>query len=132
MEAAVDPRARPVRVLVADDEPLFVDRVMALLAREERIDVVGAARDGREAVDLAISLAPEVIVMDISMPLLDGIEAARRIREVRSDASILILTGSSMSAEIDRSRQVGVAAFLTKDRIATQLVDAILDLGPSS
>ncbi|HEV8602777.1 MAG TPA: response regulator transcription factor [Gaiellaceae bacterium] len=132
MEAAVDPRARPVRVLVADDEPLFVDMVMALLAREERIDVVGAARDGREAVDLAISLAPEVIVMDISMPLLDGIEAARRIREVRSDASILILTGSSMSAEIDRSRQVGVAAFLTKDRIATQLVDAILDLGPSS
>jgi DNA-binding NarL/FixJ family response regulator len=67
--------------------------------------------------------------MDISMPMLDGIEAARQIREQHPDACILVLTGSSISADIDRSRQAGVAAFLTKDRLGTQLVDAILDLG---
>jgi DNA-binding NarL/FixJ family response regulator len=67
--------------------------------------------------------------MDISMPTLDGIEAARKIREHLPDACILVLTGSSISTDIDRSRLAGVDAFLTKDRLGTQLVDAIIDLG---
>ena len=129
MEAAPDPRARRVRVLIADDEPLFVEMIEALLASDDRVEVVGTAADGEQAVELARSLEPDVTLMDISMPTLDGIEAARKIREHQPSARILVLTGSSISADVDRSRLAGVAAFLTKDRLGTQLVDAILDLG---
>jgi two-component system nitrate/nitrite response regulator NarL len=129
MEAAPDPQGRPVRVLVADDEPLFVDTVKALLAGDDRVEIVGTANNGQDAVDLATALEPDVTLMDISMPVLDGIEAARRIRLQTPNATILILTGSSIAADIDRARQAGVAGFLTKDRLGTQLVDAILDLG---
>ncbi len=129
VEPVPDPRPRRVRVLIADDEPLFVETIEALLAEDDRVEVVGTAADGEEAVKLARSLEPDVILMDISMPTLDGIEAAREIREHLPAARILVLTGSSISADIDRSRQAGVAAFLTKDRLGTQLLDAIIDLG---
>jgi DNA-binding NarL/FixJ family response regulator len=128
MKAAPAPRSRPVRVLIADDEPLFVETVEAVLAGDERVEVVGTATDGKDAVELAAKLAPDVTLMDISMPVLDGIEATRRIREQHPDACVLVLTGSSISADVDRARQAGVAAFLTKDRLGSQLVDAILEL----
>jgi DNA-binding NarL/FixJ family response regulator len=120
---------RPVRVLIADDDPLFIENVEALLSDDERVDVVGTATDGKEAVELAIALAPDVTLMDISMPGLDGIEATRLIREQLPSASVLVLTGSSISADVDRAMQAGVAAFLTKDRLGTQLVNAILEVG---
>jgi DNA-binding NarL/FixJ family response regulator len=126
MEAA-EAHARPVRVLVADDEPLFVESVEALLHSDERVRVVGSATNGQDAVDLARGLEPDVILMDISMPVLDGIEAARRIRLDHPATAVLILTGSSIAADVDRARQAGVAGFLTKDRIGTQLVNAILE-----
>jgi DNA-binding NarL/FixJ family response regulator len=128
MEAAEAPRARPVRVLIADDEPLFVESVEALLQGDDRVKVVGSATNGQDAVDLARALAPDVTLMDISMPVLDGIEAARRIRLDHPSAAILILTGSSISADVDRARQAGVAGFLTKDRLGSQLVNAILEV----
>jgi len=127
MEAAEAPHERPVRVLIADDERLFVESVEALLHNDERVTVIGSATNGQDAVDLALALEPDVTLMDISMPVLDGIEAARRIRLVLPDAAILILTGSSTAADIDRARQAGVAGFLTKDRIGTQLIGAILE-----
>ena len=129
MEAAPSPRTRPVRVLIVDDEPLFVETVEALLAGEERAEVVGTAANGKQAVELATALTPDVTFMDISMPILDGIEATRLIRERLPNACVLVLTGSSISADVDRARQAGVAAFLTKDRLGTQLVDAILEVG---
>ena len=129
MEAAPAPQARPLRVLVADDDPLFVETVKALLAGDDRVEVVGTASNGQDAVDLANALVPDLTLMDISMPVLDGIEAARRIRLEQPSAAVLILTGSSIATDIDRARQAGVAGFLTKDRLGTQLVDAILELG---
>lgn len=129
MGAAPAPHPRPLRVLVADDEPLFVETVKALLAGDDRVEVVGTASNGQDAVDLANALAPDLTLMDISMPVLDGIEAARRIRLEQPSATVLILTGSSIATDIDRARQAGVAGFLTKDRLGTQLVDAILELG---
>jgi two-component system, NarL family, nitrate/nitrite response regulator NarL len=129
--AAHDPDVEPVspvRVLIADDEPLFVDSVAALLNNDERVKVIGTASNGQDAVDLASALEPDVTLMDISMPMLDGIEAARRIRLALPNATILILTGSSIAADVDRARQAGVAGFLTKDRIGTQLVSAILEV----
>lgn len=125
---ALEPDVDPVRVLIADDEPLFVDSVAALLNNDERVRVIGTASNGQDAVDLATALQPDVTLMDISMPMLDGIEAARRIRLAIPDATILILTGSSIAADVDRARQAGVAGFLTKDRIGTQLVTAILQV----
>ncbi len=127
MEAAHDPRERPVTVLIADDERLFVDSVEALLSNDDRLKVIGTADNGQDAVDLARALVPDVMLMDIAMPVLDGIEAARRIRLELPNACILILTGSSIAADVDRARQAGVAGFLTKDRIGTQLVSAILE-----
>ncbi len=129
MAAAPRPHTRPVRVLIVDDEPLFVETVEALLAGDTRVEVVGTAANGKQAVELVGTLTPDVTLMDISMPILDGIEATRRIRERFPDACVLVLTGSSISADVDRARQAGVAAFLTKDRLGTQLVDAILEVG---
>ena len=128
MELAPDPQQGPARVRIADDEPLFVQSVQALLASDDRVEVIGTAANGHDAVDLAVALDPDVTLMDISMPMLDGIEATRRIREQLPGACVLVLTGSSISADVDRARQAGVAAFLTKDRIGTQLVDAILEV----
>lgn len=102
--------------------------LVALLSREARIAVVGKARDGLEAVDLATTLAPDVTLMDISMPGLDGIEATRKIRAQDPDACVLMLTGSNNPAEIDRSRQAGAAGYLTKDRVGSSLIDAIIDI----
>jgi DNA-binding NarL/FixJ family response regulator len=128
VELAPEPQQGPARVLIADDEPLFVETVQALLSGDDRVEVVGTAANGHDAVDLAVALHPDVTLMDISMPMLDGIEATRRIREHLPDACVLVLTGSSISADVDRARQAGVAAFLTKDRIGTQLVEAILEV----
>jgi len=128
MEAANAPGERPVRVLIADDERLFVESVEALLRNDKRVEMIGTASNGQDAVDLVCALVPDVTLMDISMPVLDGIEAARRIRLELPNACILILTGSSIAADVDRASQAGVAGFLTKDRIGTQLVGAILEI----
>src|SRR5262245_1786998 len=128
MEAAPSPDAGPVRVLIADDEPLFVESVEALLRGDSRVQVIGSATNGQDAVDLALALVPDVTLMDITMPVLDGIEAARRIRLARPDACVLIMTGSSTATDVERAREAGVAGFLTKDRIGTQLGGAILEI----
>jgi DNA-binding NarL/FixJ family response regulator len=128
MEAALDLRTRPVRVLIVDDEPLFVEMLEALLGADPRIEIVGAARDGSEAVELATQLEPDVTLMDISMPTLDGIEAVRRIRAQMPDACIVMLTGSSAASDVDRSRQAGAVGFLTKDRIHSNLIETVLDV----
>lgn len=128
MEAAAAIPA-PISVLVTDDEPLFIEMIQALLAAEEGIAVIATAHDGQAAVQLAAELRPDVIVMDVSMPVLDGIEATRRIREQDPDATVLILTGGTTAGDIDRSRKAGAAVYLTKDRIATELVAEIRRLG---
>jgi DNA-binding NarL/FixJ family response regulator len=118
----------PIRVLIADDHRLFAEALEAILGGDERIAVVGHAGDGLEAVRLAGDLAPDVVLMDISMPVMDGIEAAAAIRAERRDASILMLTGSNSRADVDRARQAGAAGYVTKDRIAAELIDAIIEI----
>ena len=117
-----------IRVLLADDHRLFAEALEAILGADERIKVVGTARDGREAVELERKLAPDVVLMDISMPGMDGVDAARTIRKRRPDACILILTGSNSRADVDRSRAAGAAGYVTKDRIAAELIDAIVEV----
>jgi DNA-binding NarL/FixJ family response regulator len=117
-----------VSVLIADDHRLFAEALEAILAGEGRIEVVGHAGDGREAVRLAKELKPDVVLMDISMPLMDGIAAARAIRAADGDACILMLTGSNARSDVDRARKAGAAGYVTKDRIAAELVEAILEV----
>jgi CheY-like chemotaxis protein len=118
-----------IGVLVADDEPLFVEMLQAMLAAEDGIDVVATVGDGRAAVRLATELEPDVILMDVSMPIMDGIDATARIRERDPNACILILTGGTTPGDVDRARKAGAAAYITKDRISTDLIDEIRTLG---
>jgi DNA-binding NarL/FixJ family response regulator len=117
-----------IRVLIADDHRLFAEALEAILASEPGIEVVGRARNGEEAVDQALALEPDVILMDIAMPGVDGVEATKLIREKHRSACILILTGSNSRTDVARARNAGAAAYVTKDRIAAQLVDAIREL----
>lgn len=127
MEAAANELETPIRVLIADDHRLFAEALEAILSGESRIEVVGRARNGAEALELSLELEPDVVLMDISMPVMDGVEATRRIREARPNACVVMLTGSTSAADIDRSRDAGAAGYVTKDRIASQLVEAIVD-----
>jgi DNA-binding NarL/FixJ family response regulator len=117
-----------VKVLIADDHRLFAEALEAILAGDDRIELVGLAADGEEAVRLAGERRPDVILMDISMPLMDGIEAAKTIKATDDDVSILMLTGSNARTDVDRARKAGAAGYVTKDRIAAELVEAILEV----
>jgi DNA-binding NarL/FixJ family response regulator len=128
MEAATV-LSREIRLLVVDDEPLFVEMIQAMLASEQGISVVATAPDGKLAVRLADELDPDVIVMDVSMPVMDGIEATTRIRKGNPDACVLILTGAPTAGDVDRARKAGAAAYVTKDRISTDLIAEIRNLG---
>ena len=127
MEAATN-LPKSIRVLIADDHRLFAQALEAILVTDERIEIVGHARDGAEAVRLARRLDPDVILMDIAMPGMDGFEATREIRRSRSDACILMLTGSNSRSDVDRAREAGAAGYVTKDRIASELIDAITEV----
>ena len=116
----------PVRVLIADDHRLFAEALEAVLSTEERIEVVGRAADGEEAVELARRLHPDVVALDISMPVMDGFEAAAQLELLERPPAVLMLTGSNAPEDVARAREVGVKGYITKDAIAASLVDAIL------
>jgi DNA-binding NarL/FixJ family response regulator len=117
-------------VLIADDHRLFAEALEAILAGDDRMTVIGHAGDGEEAVRLTREQHPDVVLMDISMPVMDGIEAAREIKsELDGDVSILMLTGSNSRSDVDRARQAGASGYVTKDRIAAELIDAIVEIG---
>jgi two-component system, NarL family, nitrate/nitrite response regulator NarL len=121
--------ARPrISVLIADDHHLFAEALEAILATDERIAVIGHARTGHEAVERTRELQPDVVLMDISMPVMDGIEATRAIRDEQPDACVLMLTGSNSRSDVDRARRAGASGYVTKDRIAAELIDAIVEV----
>jgi len=126
---SVPPNAtRAVRVLIADDHRLFAESLMAVLSQDERVDVVGIAEDGKEAVDLAAELRPDVILMDLKMPVLDGFEATRRIREAGLDMQILILTGTDEPIGSERASAAGANGYLRKERSVDELKDVFLEV----
>jgi len=117
-----------ITVLIADDHRLFAEALEAILSAEPEIEVVGRARNGEEAVAQALELRPDVILMDIAMPVVDGVEATKRIRKKHAGACVLMLTGSNSRTDVARAREAGAAGYVTKDRIAAQLIEAIREL----
>jgi len=115
-----------VTVLIADDHLLFAEALEAILSLDGRIQVVGRAADGKQAVELASKLEPDVVLMDLSMPRADGFDATRQIRDANSSTRVLVLTGSAATADVARARDAGADGYLTKDQIAEELVRAIL------
>jgi DNA-binding NarL/FixJ family response regulator len=120
--------AARVSVVIADDQRLFAEALEAILSTDGRISVVGRALDGRAAVEVVREERPDVVLMDIAMPVMDGIEATNAIRLESPETRVIVLTGSNTSEDVSRARAAGAAGYVTKDQIAGDLVRAILDV----
>ena len=114
-----------IRVLIVDDHLLFQEALQAIIETDGEMAVAGLAGNGRQAVELALSLRPDIVLMDISMPVLDGIAALEEIRAADGHACVIVLTGSDSPQDVDRARRAGAAGYVTKDRIAEELIGAI-------
>ncbi|MFJ4525580.1 response regulator [Streptomyces sp. NPDC088810] len=114
-----------VRVVVVDDHAVMRAGVIALLADEPAIEIVGEASDGRAGVDLVERLAPDVALLDLRMPVLDGVAATTEIVALPTATRVLILTTYDTDVEIERAVEAGAVGYLLKDTTREQLADAI-------
>lgn len=112
----------PIRVVLVDDQPLLVSGFAMILSTEDDIEVVGQARNGREAVDVVAELAPDVVLMDVQMPVLDGIEATRLIAD---ETRVIILTTFDRDDYLFDALSAGASGFLLKNADPDDLVDAV-------
>ncbi len=114
-----------ITILLADDHPLFRMALRGLLEKQDDFEVIAEAGDGEEAVRLAMELVPNVVVMDISMPGLNGLEATRQIKAARPDMAVLVLTVHSDSEHILGILEAGAAGYLTKSVFGDEVLHAI-------
>lgn len=117
--------APPVRILLADDTPLFRRAIATLIDEQGDLVVVGQADTGAEAVELAVELRPDLVVLDVEMPVMDGIAAARRIREVLPEARIIMLTVWEDDEHLLEAVRVGVHGYLLKDLRPEELYEMV-------
>ncbi|HST67482.1 MAG TPA: response regulator transcription factor [Mycobacteriales bacterium] len=116
----------PVRVLIADDQALFREALVALLSVQPGIEVVGEAADGREAVAAAARSHPDVVLMDLRMPVLDGVGATRQLRVDSPAVKVLALTTFDGDDEVFPALRAGAVGYLLKDVSTQRLVEAVL------
>ena len=132
MENAQDRRRiSPIRVLLADDQPLYLETLELLLALEDDIEIVGRAADGLEAVELAQSLRPDVVLMDVHMPRCDGVEAVRRLRVDLPALPIVMLSSSSAAEDLERAHVAGAASYLSKAAHGSAIVAELTRHAPA-
>jgi DNA-binding NarL/FixJ family response regulator len=117
-----------IRVLIADDHDVFAEALTLVLDADPRLYVVGSARNGREVVELAQQLEPDVVLMDLDMPEIDGVTATRRLLKA-CPARVAILTASTHPEDEQRARDAGASAYLTKGCSATDVIGTIAVLG---
>lgn len=114
-----------IRVLVADDHAMVREGLASVLSADGDIDVVGAAANGEEAIALATTLAPDVVVMDLSMPVMDGVAATRGIRSVLPGARVLVLTSFTDRERVRRAIEAGAIGYQLKDAEPVELRAAV-------
>jgi DNA-binding NarL/FixJ family response regulator len=119
------PTGPPVRVLVVDDHPVVRAGMVAILSEQPGIEVIGAAADGAQALALARQLAPDLVLMDLRMPVLDGVGATSRLRAEPDAPEVLVLTTYDTDAEILHAVEAGARGYLLKDTPPDVLADAI-------
>jgi NarL family two-component system response regulator LiaR len=122
----VNASARTARVVIADDQTLFRSGLARLLEMDDRVAVVGEAVDGADAVKLALALKPDVVLMDIKMPNLDGIEATRRIVDENPKIRVLMLTTFEADNHVIQALKAGASGYVLKDSQAGAIVSSIL------
>lgn len=120
-----DPGMEPIRVLVVDDHALYRRGLQMVLGVEPDLDVVGEAGDGMEAVERAIELVPDIILMDVQMPRSSGIEACREIQEMVPSAKVIMLTASDEEDDLFEAVRAGARGYLLKSVTAQELTDAL-------
>jgi two-component system nitrate/nitrite response regulator NarL len=118
-------RPHEIRVLLVEDNEIYAGAVQLLLESVEGAEVVGRARNGAQGVELALALSPDCVLMDISMPVMDGFEATRIIRERLPDVRIVMLTSSDDSGDRARAEAVGADGYLTKESRLEELAAAV-------
>ena len=116
---------KKVRILLADDHTVMRAGLRALLERQPNLEVVGEGENGRQTVELAVSLRPDVVVMDVGMPVLNGIEATKTIVTQRPATAVVILSVHADESYIMRALKAGARGYLLKDSAATDLISAI-------
>lgn len=127
------PHAGPeLRIVLADDHPFFVEALALTLECDERIEIVGRARHGKEAIELASDLHPDVVLMDLDMPVLDGISATRGVGRVSPASRVVVLTASTSPDDERRAREAGAVAVLRKGCHSTDLFNAIFAEPPAT
>jgi DNA-binding NarL/FixJ family response regulator len=114
------------RVLVAEDDEAFQQKIAGVLVDDGRFEVVGLASNGRDAVDLAERLRAEIVVMDIEMPLCDGVEATRLLQEATPDVQVVAISGHNYEERVLEIRDAGAVDYVRKSRIDDDLV-AVLE-----
>ncbi len=119
---------RRVRVLIVDDHRMVIDGLIAILGQEPLIEIVGDAANGKEAVEKAKALSPDVVIMDISMPEMDGIEATRLIRDkkVKSPPAVLALSMYGHKEMVEEMMQAGASGYVLKNTGRNELLEALL------
>lgn len=117
---------RRCRLLLAEDDDLHGRLLSTLLDEDGRFEIVGVARDGRKAVELASSLVPDVVLIDIQMPLMDGIAATRHIRRQNPSLPVIVLSSSEYEERALEALAAGAADYVRKGRVDEDLVEAIL------
>ncbi len=115
----------PIKVLICDDHKLFAEGIKAILKTEASIEVVGEARDGRQAIEKVKELHPDLVLMDVQMPDLSGFEATRRLHEADPSVKVLMLTMHDEEELVARCLEAGAAGYIIKDAPASQLIYAI-------